>query len=37
LGILDTYSGGKREKIENTLAEKFEDAQVLGRNRKTGR
>lgn len=30
LGILDTYSGGKRVKIENTLAE-------MGRNRKTGR
>src|SRR5690606_3428491 len=25
--ILDTYSGGRREKIENALAEKFEEVQ----------
>lgn len=31
--ILDTYSDGKREQIENALSKKFEQAQVLGRNR----
>lgn len=31
--VLDTYSGGKREQVENALGEKFEEAQVLGRNR----
>jgi len=31
--ILDTYSGGKREQIENALAEKFEEAHKRGINR----
>jgi len=35
--VIDTYSGGKREKIENALGEKFDETQVLGRNRKIGR
>jgi len=28
--ILDTYSVGKREQIENTLSEKFEEEQKRG-------